>query len=788
MRRRTFVGGVFAGLAATALGAKPETPKKGDVLQRTSAKAEEQSTVASQAGSRGPLLSSKKGKAITLAGAPALTLDDLATAWLPRRITEPAGMPGLNNDIGAIQVEADVAAIKHPVFPPYSGGNEITGITLLNDRQLAQVVPHVEVRWRAFEIERRCESNGWRLESRTALLPEQPGVLVRVKITNTLDRGRKLKLGFLCSGRSVNTGNEGYAWAVPTIPTDVSSFTQTKGLGQTVTATDIPDSRCFTNDQANGHCVHSVWPAPSRWERERIPVWETEVRPGKSFVVHLLCSFHAERAQAEQIARQWYRQDEKLFVAARGRWEGLWKAAFTPGNSLFSGHMPWLDSPHDALNRLYYNGVLTILTCRRMYPQAVLKPCYLTLWPRRGEGSVYLPWDLGCTSGVLARLDPRSLREQLLAAASAPWLNCQVTNFFTNRSGGWPCCAHPQSIYTSAFNLLRWAGDESWMSASILRQPKQVQGFEAASQGQVTAAPREEAQKLTGREAWLEAIQVHRQHHLPQKTTVDFGGRGSYLECITTYAHGTAGHTALQAWALREAAALIQEDYAAEVKALEDAVLDLYAPGAGYFQCEYPDQTRYPAANLYDLSLVLNHLGERLPSSVTKEIVQFARAELLTPTWAHCLWPKDLDVLSGVRCDHQWSGSFAAWVPQFVLGVMKAGVGGDWVVDWLEGVARVTRQGPFAQAYWAEDVYPPESGAAPKCYDELPQGNHWVISSGAMFAEMVLDGICGISADLSGKLTLRPGLRPWANECSIANISAHGRNYRLAGGQLKEII
>ena len=229
---------------------------------------------------------------------------------------------------------------------------------------------------------------------------------------------------------------------------------------------------------------------------------------------------------------------------------------------------------------------------------------------------------------------------------------------------------------------------------------------------------------------------------------------------------------------------MTHEDAAAEVKALEDAVLDLYAPGAGYFQCEYPDQSRYPAANLYDLSLVLNHLGERLPKSVTKEIVQFARTELLTPTWSHCLWPQDFDVLSGVRCDHQWSGSFAAWVPQFVLGVMKSGNGGNWVVDWLEGVSRVTHQGPFAQAYWAEDLYPPESGAAAKCYDELTQGNHWVISSGAMFAEMVLDGICGLSADLSGQLTLRPGLKPWVNECSISNISAHGRNYSLEGGRL----
>ena len=747
MRRRTFMGGIVAGLVAPAYRATPS-----QAMNTT----------------------------------PPISLDDLATGWLARRFTELAGMPGLNNDIGSIQVEADVAAIKHPVFPPYSGGNETTGVTLLNGRQLAQVVPYVEVRWRAFEIERRCESEGWGLASRTALLPDQPGVLVQVKVTNLRSVARRLKIGFVCSGRSVNTGNEGYAWAVPTIPTDTSSFTQTHGLRQSVTAIGLPDSRCFTNDAGNAHCVHSLWPAPARWERERIPLWETQVEWGDSFVLNLLCTFHAERAQAEGIARQWYRQEDRLWAAARARYEGLWKAAFTPGNATFSGHMPLLESPHDALNRLYYNGVLTLLTCRRVYPQAHVKPCYLTLWPRRGEGSVYFPWDLGHTSGTLARLDPRSLRDQYLSLVSGPWVDYQVTNLFANTYGGWPCCAHPQAVYTTAFNLLRWAGDESWMSASVVRQPKQVRGFEAASQGQVTTAHSGKPRTMTGLEAAREAILVHRQRHLPNKATVDFGGRGSYLECITTYGHGTAGHTAMQAWAMREGAALLKEDTTAEIKALEDAVLDLYNSGAGYFYCEYPDQSRSAAANLYDLGLVLNHLGERLPGSVTKEIVQFVRSELLTPTWAHCLWPQDLDVVSGVRCDHQWNGSFPSWLPQFVMGAIKAGEGGDWVADWLEGVASVTRQGPFGQAYWCEDVYAPECGAAAKCYDELPQGNHWVCSDGAMFVDMVLDGICGISSDLSGRVTLQPGLRAWAQECTIANIAVHGRNYNLESGKLAE--
>ena len=66
MRRRTFVGGVFAGLAATALAAKPAKPKAGDIPRRTFGKTGEQLTVIGQAGGRFPLISWEEAKAITL--------------------------------------------------------------------------------------------------------------------------------------------------------------------------------------------------------------------------------------------------------------------------------------------------------------------------------------------------------------------------------------------------------------------------------------------------------------------------------------------------------------------------------------------------------------------------------------------------------------------------------------------------------------------------------------------------------------------------------------------------
>jgi len=66
MKRRTFVGGVFAGLAATAYGAKPPKPKAGDIPRRSFGKTGEQLTVIGQAGGRFPLITFEEAKAITL--------------------------------------------------------------------------------------------------------------------------------------------------------------------------------------------------------------------------------------------------------------------------------------------------------------------------------------------------------------------------------------------------------------------------------------------------------------------------------------------------------------------------------------------------------------------------------------------------------------------------------------------------------------------------------------------------------------------------------------------------
>jgi uncharacterized protein len=65
MRRRTFFGGVFAGLAATTYGASLSKPKAGDIPRRAFGKTGERLTVIGQAGGCFPLISFEEAMAIT---------------------------------------------------------------------------------------------------------------------------------------------------------------------------------------------------------------------------------------------------------------------------------------------------------------------------------------------------------------------------------------------------------------------------------------------------------------------------------------------------------------------------------------------------------------------------------------------------------------------------------------------------------------------------------------------------------------------------------------------------
>jgi hypothetical protein len=57
--------------------------------------------------------------------------------------------------------------------------------------------------------------------------------------------------------------------------------------------------------------------------------------------------------------------------------------------------------------------------------------------------------------------------------------------------------------------------------------------------------------------------------------------------------------------------------------------------------------------------------------------------------------------------------------------------------EWLEGIARTARQGPFGQAHDDEGVVSSTHDGATKVTEELPQCCHWSNISGAMFFSVI---------------------------------------------------
>lgn len=233
-----------------------------------------------------------------------------------------------------------------------------------------------------------------------------------------------------------------------------------------------------------------------------------------------------------------------------------------------------------------------------------------------------------------------------------------------------------------------------------------------------------------------------RKHRVPDLNLADYGSKHELLECVSTYEHVVAGLNACAAWMLRRLAELYRllergEDAAkadAEADGIRDAILKhLYVEGCGWFRCVLPDGRSREVRHCWDIALVLKGIGHELPPGVQEEIVTFFQTELQTPSWIRALSPHDGDAaVSGLRADHQYNGAFGSWPAETALGLLNIGRR-DIVEDWMRGIARTARQGPFAQAYFEEGVFPATHGGATKVTDETPQCCHWSNISGGLF-------------------------------------------------------
>lgn len=479
--------------------------------------------------------------------------------------------------------------------------------------------------------------------------------------------------------------------------------------------------------------------------------------------VHALAT-DAERARADVDAI--LARGPGLVHDVRDAWEAQWRAAFDRDAEAFSGYLPVLESSQPSVERLYYMGVMNLLYCKRSERWGEPALTYVTGFPSSIGTFAHtwvFPWDTMMVSGVLSQLDPAVMKRMITAWLEADMHTGCAIEFRTGRPVGFWYAVNDYALIHMTWQYLRTTGD-----LAFLRH--EVRG-----------------------EAVIDHLLGHARYYrriAGDDGLADYGGAENLLECVSSYTHKVASFNAANVWNGETVAAMLRQvGRAAEADELEDtarrladAVQTLYLPGEGFWACKQPDDSLVPVRHCLDFITVLQCMPDALSRRQVEEMVAFFLRELKTTTWMHALSPLDPDTAFSSRTDHQDEGAYTTWPAYSLEVLLQTGYEREalaWIgLDGEPGLADVTRQGPFGQAYTHGDEGSPRiAGAGAKAPMEFPHIEKPVLLPGGKYAQVVIEALAGVQPELGGDV--RVEARDLPIDVRLTNLHLRGENHHL---------
>lgn len=684
-------------------------------------------------------------------------VDDFASATLQHRFGELFNPPALTNFLGSVQVGADVTAIRSLNFPPFGASDSfppaswsasLTGALYVDDRIFVATGVPVHFEWRPDRIRRRAELRGLHLESETILPAGRRACLVRLRVENTgaVARRVRLRIGL----QSTVTSNLGH-WDVAIGPSEPDNEAVVDGVRRAV---------LFHARHSEAVSLQGMWPPADAMDPSGLRI-ARDLRPGEVATVTFLDVIEATAELAQATWDQIVGAIDAEFERATSEWNEELRAAMTPGNDRFSGHLPRLETDDADLRALYRQGVMGVLYFKREFPRSVIGRVYTTLMPRYWPTLTWL-WDYQLGSVAHALLDPQVMRRTLEHWLASDLDHCMATDWMTGRGVGQWYAVNDHAMAKLIYDFVRWSGDRDWLR-------REVRGSDGKRRAVLAA--------LVGHaEGWRKRA--------TKSGLADYGPMTNLLECVRSYAGEVAGLNATNVANLRYAAELAElagdAATAARLRDGEGRIVDelrsLYVDGRGYWSTRQADGTLFPVRHCIDLIWVLHSIADALTPQQREEMCRFFVEELRTPTWMHALSPGDADALFDVRPDHQWSGAFAAWPAETATGLCRIGRF-DLVADWLPGLARTAAQGPIGQAHFVEAVVAPDAGGARKAPSDFPYLTDWACSSAAAWVRFVVEALFGVQAPPAGTLTAQPLVGALDPGARLVNLRYQGALY-----------
>ncbi|MEP6848841.1 MAG: hypothetical protein ABI999_08280, partial [Acidobacteriota bacterium] len=613
------------------------------------------------------------------------TCDSMRSVTMTHKFLDLYAWPGLTNQWGCAQAAMDVVAVRSIAFPPYaqgemnvaplgSGGELLTGVLYIDGEYFTSTKTPIEFAWQPDRIERKTRYKDLEITSTTIVPFKTMSVAIKFTVKNISKRRRNTEIKLAING--------GASKAVePWGPSSPGEFDNARTIDKSRNAVLCKSIRTEA-------CVlQGSWPVSD----QILPSWlvyNLDLAPNESMSVTFVNSLGATASDAQRDFDSIINNFDATAKATYDEWNAELRAAFTPGNSRFSGYLPTLVTDDESLKRLYHTAVMSAVYFKRTTPHSVYGTTYVTLMPRYWETATFL-WDISLSAMLLAMLDPQILRRMM-----ETWMTVDVhqhfgTEFLTGAGIGPWYSVNDFAMSRMAKEYLRWTGDKGWLD------------------------------RMVGGKKVFDHLISYAEHWRDLDTNkhglADYGGVNNLLEAVSSYVHEVAGLNAANVYNLRFAAELLdfkgENDGASamrtEATELGRRVQELYVDGKGIWRCRLPDGSYNEVHHCYDFGTTLMNIGDLMPQKQKTEMVEFFKRELQTPTWMRALSTRDLDVTFSIRPDHQWTGAYTAWPALALSGFFVAGEV-DAAFEWMKGLAKTTQQGPIAQAHFTEAFYTPE--------------------------------------------------------------------------------
>jgi len=684
------------------------------------------------------------------------TVEDLKSDVLIHKHGDIFNLPGLTNFIGCVQSDFDITGIRSLNFPPFGCSDFITGGLFINDIYFPATGTPVKYTWFADRIEREAEYQGLKLHSITILPMGKTACAVRLSIMNTNGEEKKvhLKYGFTGSvTKAVKSWNE----PLPPFETDHKI------------EVDETDNMLIYWAQNSGAIQVQGISRDGIVSRNGIKTVLT-IAPGETQIVDYVNVLGDSLPEVLSDYNKIMADAGAEIKKCRSEWNEEIKAAFTPGNSRFSGSMPLLETTDNEISKLYYMGVLGVIYFRRDNPYSVLGRTYDTLMPKYWQSVTFI-WDYALSSLTHALLDPAVMKKYI-----EHWMAMDIhkhfgTEYLTGGPVGPWYSVNDFAITEISRNYLRWNGDTGWLDKSI-----QVK----------------EGQKAPVIELLLKYASNWK-NFKSSNGLADYGGINNLLECVSTYVHEVAALNAANVFNLRTASELCTltgkkervQDYLNEANALIPQINQLYIDGKGYWSTRFPDGRLVEVRHCYDFITILNMIPDDLSQKQKTEMVEFFKNELQSPTWMRALSAGDDNALFSVRPDHQWNGAYPAWPAQAVTALFKTG-NTELALKWLKGLSKSANQGPLGQAHFVETAIDTDSGGARKAPPDMPYITDWTVSSSGSWTNIIIESLFGIKAGLNNGISAVPQFGSFDPKAELKNISYQGTLYNADAKGLKK--